>query len=153
GYTSEEKELTVTESLLPETLKVERTDIIQRAQTEWHFIVLSSKRNAMYASELSAIKTRVEKLEKFDGDVWDEMKTFWDKVQQQVRERNLFREHADNLRDNTNALFNQLKEMRAALDEEYKKASQSVYDKFESAIQAIEEKAEKGSARLQSLFD
>ena len=153
GYASEEKELTVTESLLPETLKVERTDIIQRAQTEWHFIVLSSKMSAMYASELSDIKTRVEKLEKFDGDVWDELKTFWDKVQQQVRERNLFREHADNLRDNTNALFNQLKEMRAALDEEYKKASQSVYDKFESAIQAIEEKAEKGSARLQSLFD
>lgn len=153
GFHLEEKELTVTETLLPDHLKVERPDIVLRAQTEWHFIVLSTKMSTMYASELEDIKARINSLEKFDGNIWEELKTFWDKVQNQVRDRNLFREHADNLRDGTNALFNQLKELRSSMDSDFKKASQDVHDRFMNLLDEFEKKLEKGSGKLQHMFD
>ena len=42
-HTVLERDLSVTESLLPDDLKAEdRNGLIQRAQTEWHFVVLYS---------------------------------------------------------------------------------------------------------------
>lgn len=152
GYTESERELMVTENLLPEDLKVERGDIIQRAQTEWHFVVLSSKLNEAYHSELDDLKTRVDKLEAFDGDLWGSLKGFWDKVQSQVSDKNLLREHADKLRDATNALFGRLKELRSKLDEDFQRRSKENVDKFNAMLEGVEAKIVEG-LRLQGLFD
>ncbi|MFK7933520.1 MAG: helix-hairpin-helix domain-containing protein [Saprospiraceae bacterium] len=152
GYTKEERELSVTSSLLPETLKVERTDVIQRAQTEWHFIVLSAKLNQVYQTELESLKEKVGSLNKYDSGVWEELKGFWNKVQEQVRDRNLFREHADSLRDNTNALFSELKGMRAKLDEEFQNMSKNNVETFMQRLEGIEQKVTDG-LRLQGVFD
>ena len=118
GHTSLERELSVTESLLPDDLKVERGDLIQRAQTEWHFTVLSTKLHAAYDQELAEFKEKVEALSAYDNKLWDSLRAFWDKVQGQSRERNLFREHADHLRDNINALFDDRKKLRRKMQNE-----------------------------------
>jgi DNA repair exonuclease SbcCD ATPase subunit len=152
GYTTSERELSITESLLPEALKVERGDVVQRAQTEWHFMVLSSKLNESYTAELSGLKDRVEKLESYDNSMWDELKQFWDKVQSQVRDRNLLKSHSDSLRDSINHLFDHLKRLRSRLDEEFDKVSRDNYDKFINAIQAVEKKISDGM-RLAPIFD
>ena len=147
-----ERELSMADSLLPEEIKVERGDIIQRAQTEWHFVVLSSKLNEVYQSELAELKEKVAKLTSFSNDAWNELKTFWNKVQDQVRERNLLRGHADALRDDTNGLFSRLKELRSALDEEFRVTSQGHYDKFMTTLSNLETRAAEGT-RLPALFD
>ena len=147
-----ERELSMTDSLLPEEIKVERGDIIQRAQTEWHFVVLSSKLNEVYQGELEDLKTKVSGLSAFSSDAWNELKTFWSKVQSQVRERNLLRGHADSLRDDTNALFSKLKELRSALDEEFRTASQGHHDNFMTKLADMEKRAAEGN-RLPALFD
>ena len=152
GYSEEERELTVSDSLLPENLKVERGDVIQRAQSEWHFMVLSAKLNESYQSELSELKDRVDKLDSFDGEMWDELKRFWNKVQGQVRERNLFREHANSLRDATNALFARLKELRSKLDEEFQNRSKGNRDRFMTYLEEVEKKVADG-LRLQPIFE
>ena len=152
GFTLIEKELSVTDNLLPEDIKTERTDLVMRAQTEWAFIVLSTKMSSMFESELSDLKDKVKSLEKYDSAVWNDLKNFWGKVQSQVRERNLFREHADSLRDNTNALFGEMKEMRKVMDEEVRSASKEVAATILGSIKTVEEKVE-GNGRLNVLFE
>lgn len=152
GHTTLERELSVSDSLLPEDLRVERGDIVNRAQTEWHFIVLSSKLNEVYETELGELKQKVTQLSAYSSDVWDDLKGFWNKVQEQVRDRNLFREHANTLRDNTNQLFDTMKGMRAALDAEFQSLSKEAHDGFMATIQGVEERVQ-NNGRLASIFD
>ncbi len=147
-----ERELSITESLLPDELKVERGDVIQRAQTEWHFVVLSSKLNQVYQDELSELREKVDQLEDYSSDVWENLKEFWGKVQGQVRERNLFRDHADSLRDNTNELFAKMKTLRNKMDEDFRARSKEHVDKFMAILEDLEQKVEDGF-RLQGIFE
>lgn len=152
GHTLVERELTVADSILPDHLRVERSDIIQRAQTEWHFTVLSVKLHETYKSELNDLKEQIEKLTDFDSAAWDSLKSFWDKVQNQVRDRNLFRDQADALRDSANELFGKLKELRGRLDQDFKVNSKENFERFQAMIEDVESRAAKG-LRLQPLFE
>ncbi len=153
GYTQLERPLSITESLLPDHLKVDRGDLIQRAQTEWQFAVLSAKLHAAYEQELADFKEIVGKLNTYDHQVWDNLRSFWDKVQEQARERNLFREHADNLRDNINVLFDDMKKMRSQVQSEFMTASQRLYDEFATALDDVEKRIQSGGSKLNSVFE
>lgn len=153
NHTALERELSVTENLLPDDLKVERGDVVQRAQTEWHFAVLSTKLHAAYQQELAEFKEKIEALSSFDNKVWQNLKAFWDKVQIQSRERNLFREHADSLRDNINQLFEDLKKIRTRVNSEFSSASQNVFEEFNKALDDIEARIAAGGSKLNSVFD
>jgi chromosome segregation ATPase len=74
-------------------------------------------------------------------------------VQEQSRSRNLFREHADGLRDGINALFEDLKQIRNRVQGELHEASQKIYDEFNSAVDAVEAKLENSNTRVAALFD
>ena len=145
------RELSVTESLLPEELKVKDGHLIQRAQTEWHFVVLSMKLNELYENELGDIKTKVDSLTNFSSDVFNELKEFWNKVQGQIRDKNLIRDHSDKLRNNTNEVFGRLKELRASLDEEFRTASKEYAANFHSTLDDIDKKMDGG--RLSAVFE
>lgn len=152
GHSTMVRPLSMTDDILPEDIKVERTDIVNRAKTEWHFVVLSSKLYALYKTELEDIKTKVEGLTKFEGAVWEEMKGFWSKVQEQARERNLFREHATELKKETNAIFETLKKLRKSLDQEFKKLSSEHLGSFMTKLNGVQEKIDKGLG-LKPLFE
>ncbi|MCC6412507.1 MAG: hypothetical protein IT270_12660, partial [Saprospiraceae bacterium] len=153
GFTQLERPLSITESLLPDDLKVDRGDLIQRAQTEWQFAVLSAKLHAAYQQELADFKEIVGKLTTYDHQTWDNLRTFWDKVQEQARERNLFREHADSLRDNINVLFDDMKKMRSQVQNEFMGASQRLYEEFNTTLDDIEKRIQAGGSKLNSVFE
>jgi hypothetical protein len=152
GYTHIERDLTAAESLLPEELKADRADLIQRAQNEWHFAVLSSKLHQSYQTQLDDLKEKVAQMSNYDGGMWDGLKSFWDKVQEQVRERNLYREHADTLRDGINDLFTQLKEMRTSVNKDFEVKSQGFVDSFSASLGEIEQKMANG-VKFPVVFD
>ncbi len=153
GHGHRELELSVTDGLLPDDLHVDRPDLITRAQTEWHFTVLSAKLNEAYRQELAEFRERIAALENYDGKHWDSLKHFWDKVQSQVKERNLFREHADDLRDGINGLFEDLKKMKSKLNEEFSSTSAKVYEEMSEALAVVEQKIAAGGNKLGQVFD
>ena len=153
GGTHIEKELSITDNLLPDTVRVERKDLVARAQTEWHFMVLSTKLHAAYRSELAELEDRIGKLSDYSHDSWETLKGFWGKVQNQVSDRNLFRDHADELRETTNGLFGRLKDMRTTVMNEFEESSKTWYSQLNTILDDIETKAEKGVQLFPEIFE
>lgn len=152
GHQAIKRELSISESILPDDIKTERSDVILRAQTEWHFTVLSSKLSEAYRSELKDLEDKLAGLRNYDKDLWDNLKQFWDKVQLQLQERTLVREHADELRARTNKAFEDLKDLRKRMDDDFRESSKANMDKFTEAIQGIEQKI-KDNKHLSKVFD
>ncbi|MFN6079807.1 MAG: hypothetical protein ACK48I_11440, partial [Bacteroidota bacterium] len=123
-----------------------------RAQAEWNFSILSSRLFRSYQSELNEFKDKVERALNFDKNMWDELKSFWDRVQEQARDKSLFREHSEHLRQETNELFGKLKDLRGKLDEEFDRTSKTLYEDIVAKLSDIENKVREG-IRLQPLFD
>ncbi|MEE9374216.1 MAG: hypothetical protein V3V00_14275 [Saprospiraceae bacterium] len=152
GYEYATRELKMTEGILPDNLKTDRTDIVNRAKTEWHFVVLSNKLSESLKDEVKEIKERIEALTEFDGGVWEEMKGFWTRVQGQVREKNLFREHANELRESTNELFEKMKGLKKSMDVEFQNISETHLKTFIEKLDDVEERITKGLG-LQPIFN
>jgi hypothetical protein len=152
GTKSFEKHLTLTEDILPEGLKVDRQDLILRAKTEWHFVVLSKKLFDLYSSELEDFRERIDKLTEFDNGVWEELKGLWTKVQGQIQEKNLFRNHIDSLRNKTDELFRDLKDLKKRAEKDLREDSKRHYSQFSEIMEKVEEKIESGLG-LQPLFE
>ncbi len=144
--------LSMTDNLLPDNIKTENTNIINQAKAEWQFTVLSSKLYEYYSSELSTIKEKVDKLTNYDSNLWTEIREFWEKVQEQMKEENLFKGHGYKLKKSINEVFDSLKAVRKVMDDEFKKASAIVKKEFMSSLDIIEEKIDKGLG-LQPLFN
>ncbi|MEM1324635.1 MAG: hypothetical protein AAGI23_01715 [Bacteroidota bacterium] len=151
-HTYSEQPLSVTERIIPEGLSLERNDLLTRAQTEWHFVVLSAKLHDVYDAELNDLKEKIQQLSQYDSKVWGELKGFWDKVRGQIKEQNLFREHADKLQKNTNELFSRLKELRASMEATFQKKSTEAATAFGTQLEEIEGRIEEGS-HLSTVFE
>lgn len=143
-FTKIERKLSVSSSILPMEIKVDKPETITRVQAEWHFVVLSSKLYGMYKSEYEEIKEKIDHLTAFDSQAWDELRTFWAKIQEQVNERNLFREHGAALREKTNVLFDRLKELKKSYISEAESISKKHLDDMIGLLQNVEAKIEKG---------
>lgn len=145
-------ELTMAESILPDDLKVERSDIIQRAQMEWHFVILSTKLYKNFKNELEDLGDKIKRLEVYSQPLWDELKEMWTNVQQHIFDKNLFRDHADSLKEKSNALFDELKKLRKSLSAEIHQKSKETSDRISNKIEEVNQKIQSG-ALLKPLFD
>lgn len=152
GFTHIERPLTASDSILPDNLRVDRTDIIQRAQTEWHFVVLSNKLYQSFHSELQEIIEKIKNADVYKNQLWEEMKEAWEKIQKNIFDKTLLREHGQQLRDMTNDIFTRLKNMRKDMDSEVDRVSREQADKFNQKLDEVEEKIKSGLG-LQPLFN
>lgn len=139
-FTQYEVPFTSSTDLLPDGLKGDRGDLIQQAQTEWQFVILSSRLYESYRDELQFFKDKIDRLENFDNRLFEELKGFWEKVQTHIHDRVLFRDHGATLREITNRLFEQMKTMRRTFDAEFKAASKEVTEQFMTMLNKIEER-------------
>ncbi|BDS14876.1 hypothetical protein [Aureispira anguillae] len=153
GVAATENPLSASNSLLPESINTEKSELLARTQTEWIFIVLSTKLYKNYQVELDELQEQVDQLKSYSKDMWETMKSFWAKVQAQVSEQNLFREHTNTLRNRTNELFAQLKKMRSQEDAKFESEATQNYEQLLAKLQPIEEQIEQEGADLHRIFD
>ena len=139
------RELSVTGTLLPDDLKAEQTDMIVRAQTEWHFNVLSEKLAQNYRSELAEIEDRIERAGAYSSDLWNQAKNFWQKVQSQLQDKTLMREQGNELRKRSDAVFAKLKELREAVNAQYEEESTKQKAKFATLLDDVEKRIGEGT--------
>lgn len=152
GYTHIVRPLTASDQILPDSLKADRPDIMHRAQTEWHFVVLSNKLYHSFLSELEEIKEKIKGSDIYKNHMWEDMKQAWERIQKNIFDKTLLREHGQQLRDMTNDIFTQLKNMRKEMDSEIDRVSRQFADGFNKKLDAIEEKIKSGLG-LQPLFN
>ncbi len=152
GVEAVERSLTIADSLLPEDLKTDKPEVISRVQTEWHFTVLSYKLNEAYTNEINEIKEKIAKLESYEASYWDQLKGFWEKVQDQIRDKNLSFEQGTSIKQQINNLFAQLKNLKNSKEEAIKKQSTELFASFSEMLKSIEEKAN-GGARYNVIFE
>ncbi|TXF85032.1 hypothetical protein FUA23_20930 [Neolewinella aurantiaca] len=146
------RELSVTEGLLPDDLRAEQTDMILRAQTEWHYHVLSDKLAQTYKNELAEIEDRIERASEYSSDLWNQAKTFWQKVQSQLQDKTLLREQGNDIRKRVDKSFAKLKEMREVLNEKYKEESVKHVAKFNALLEDAEKRIGEGT-HLNKVFN
>ncbi len=151
--TQEEIELSASLTLVPEPYEAIDTDLVLRTQTEWIFIVLSTKLYQSYQNELEELKEQINKLEKYSKSNWDAMKNFWSKVQNQIKEHNLFREHSQALKSEVNHLFDFLKNLRSAEDAAFETESAKNVADFLEILEPIEKAIDEEGTDLQKLFN
>jgi chromosome segregation ATPase len=152
NMTTQTQELTLAETLLPEDIKVEKTDIITKAQAEWHFVVLSEKLYASYLSEIDMMKEKIAAATVFEKEMWEDLKGLQEKVQSQFKDRNIQREHIGELRTKINEVFDLLKQLRAAQDAQFRDVSDKNYEKITSRLGVIENKISE-NAKFSIVFD
>lgn len=145
--------LSASSNLLPEGVTADKHELLTRTQTEWIFMVLSTKLYQNYKIELDELQEKVDSLTNYSKDVWNTMKGFWNKVQQQINEQNLFREHINTLRGRTNELFAQLKSMRSKEDSQYEEQAAISYQEIITQLEPIEERIKVEKADLQKIFN
>lgn len=145
-------ELTMTEGILPEDFRVERSDTIQRAQMEWHFLVLSTKLYRNFKTELEDMGNKVRGLEKYDKVVWDDLKGLWDTIQKHIFDRNILRDHSDSLREKSNSLFEELKKLRNSVEKELTEKSAAILEAFNAKMEEINQRLESGGV-IKLIFD
>jgi hypothetical protein len=151
-HTIIERPLSISESLLPDDIKVVKTELITRAQAEWQVVVLSSKLYELYKDEIDELKEKIDSLSEYDDKLWQDARTFWGKVQDKVQDQTLFREHSNILKERTNNLFDKLKQLKKAIQSEYEKESKEFASALMNEMAEVEDKLNKGLG-LKPLFE
>jgi hypothetical protein len=90
---------------------------------------------------------------KYSKEMWEELNTFQTKIQNQVQEQNLFREHTNILRERLNELFGSLKKLREVEDTAFETAANEVFQKMSNLLNQIDEAVEKNSGDWGKWFD
>jgi uncharacterized phage infection (PIP) family protein YhgE len=140
------------EHLLPIEIKADRPEVISRLQNEWTLKLLSYKLYESIGEEINSLQKTVQEIGSYSQDLWDKAKTTWDQVGNHAQDFNLSRNHATELRDRINKLFDQLKKMREGGQVEFEHASASLREQYEKTLESFQVRLRE-NPRVNELFD
>jgi hypothetical protein len=140
------------ESILPDNIRSDEAGKIRIKQNEWAYILLTAKLWESYLLELEELKKKANELTHYDRKLFDDAKSFWERVLEHRKERDISQESLDKIKDDVNAIFEKLKTFRKTESAEFEAASSKWRDEVLTKLENI--KARTGEkANFKSLFD
>lgn len=129
------------ELLLPDDIRSDEVGKIRAKQNEWAYTLLTAKLWESYLNELEALKKRGEELVQYDRQLFDEAKSFWERVLEHRKERDISQERLDKIKDDVNSVFEKLKTFRKTESAEFEAASAKVRDEIVAKIEDLKKRA------------
>lgn len=130
------------ETILPDDIRSDETGKIRIKQNEWAYQLLTVKLWESYLLELEELKNRAAALTQYDRALFDEAKSFWERVLEHRKGRDISQESLDKIKDDVNSIFEKLKTFRKSESAEFEAASAKLRDEFNARLEDIRKRAE-----------
>ena len=130
------------DSILPDHIKSDKTGEIRHKQNEWAVQLLTNKLWESYLIELENLKKRSADLKGYDKGLFEDAKSYWERVLEHKKERNITQERLDKIKEDVNAIFEQLKSFRKTESAEFEKNSNSVRDMISEKLNQVKLRAD-----------
>lgn len=130
------------ETVLPDDIRSDETGKIRIKQNEWAYQLLTVKLWESYLLELEELKNRAAALTQYDRALFDEAKSFWERVLEHRKGRDISQESLDKIKDDVNSIFEKLKTFRKSESAEFEAASAKARDEFNAKLEDIRKRAE-----------
>ena len=140
------------ESVLPENIRSDEAGKIRAKQNEWAYQLLTTKLWESYLHELDGLKTKAAALAQYDRQLFDDAKSFWERVLEHRKERDISQQSLDKIKDDVNSIFEKLKTFRKTESAEFEGASAKLRDEFIAKLEELKKKAD-AKANFKALLD
>jgi len=129
------------ESLLPEDIRSDEAGKIRIKQNEWAYTLLTAKLWESYLHELEELKKKAAELAQYDRQLFDDAKSFWERVLEHRKERDISQERLDKIKDDVNSIFEKLKTFRKTESAEFEAASVKQRDEVIAKLEDLKKRA------------
>ncbi len=125
------------ESILPDDIRSDEAGKIRIKQNEWAYSLLTAKLWESYLLELDELKKKSNELTHYDRTLFDDAKSFWERVLEHRKERDISQESLDKIKDDVNSIFEKLKTFRKTESAEFEATSTKSRDEVLAKLESI----------------
>ncbi|MES2619460.1 MAG: hypothetical protein V4615_01305 [Bacteroidota bacterium] len=140
------------ESILPDDIRSGESGKIRIKQNEWAYALLTAKLWESYLLELEELKKKAAELARYDRQLFDDAKSFWERVLEHRKERDISQESLDKIKDDVNVIFEKLKTFRKTESAEFETTSAKSRDEIAARLESIRSRADE-KANFKVLLD
>lgn len=130
------------DTILPEDIRSEDTGKIRGKQNEWAYQLLTAKLWESYLHELDELKNKAAALTQYDRQLFDDAKSFWERVLEHRKERDISQDRLDKIKDDVNSVFEKLKTFKKTESAEFEAASAKVRDEAIAKLDDLRKRAD-----------
>lgn len=137
------------ESILPQDIRSDEAGKIRIKQNDWAYQLLTTKIWEVYMQELDGLKTKAAELTQYDRQLFDDAKSFWERIVGHRKERDISQSSIDKIKDDVNAIFEKLKTFRKSESAEFETASAKLRDEVTAKLEDLKKRVDaKASFKL-----
>lgn len=130
------------DTILPDDIRSEDTGKIRGKQNEWAYQLLTAKLWESYLHELDELKKKAADLTQYDRQLFDDAKSFWERVLEHRKERDISQDRLDKIKDDVNSVFEKLKTFKKTESAEFEAASAKVRDEAIAKLEELRKRAD-----------
>lgn len=128
------------DTILPEEVKVDRTDVVLQSQHKWGKKLMSSRINQMLLDEVKLLEEKASVLADYDTSLWERAKAQWDKIASYHKKSEITWEQTTVLKDKINSVFDALKAVKRLNTENEDQANQVLVKSYHKRIEDLQAK-------------